>query len=125
MIEHHTVSLAEAQAIVAAGLTEAGRIGQPMNVAVVDSGGDLVAFARADGALRGSIAIAQDKAFTARAFDIATAELATLAQPGGQFYVIQQSNGGRVMIFAGGVPLKVGGTVVGAVGVSGGSGEQD
>lgn len=60
MIEQHTVSLAEAQAIVTAGLTEAGRIGQPMNVAVVDAGGDLVAFARADGALRGSIAIAQD-----------------------------------------------------------------
>lgn len=65
------------------------------------------------------------KAFTARVFDIATVELATLAQPGGQFYGIQQSNGGRVMIFAGGVPLKVGGTVVGAVGVSGGTGEQD
>ena len=75
--------------------------------------------------MRGSIAIAQDKACTARAFDRSTAELALLAQPGGQFYGIQQSNSGRVMIFAGGVPLKVGNVIVGAVGVSGGTGEQD
>ena len=125
MIQQQTVSLAEAQKVVAAGLAKADEIGQQMNVAVVDAGGNLLAFARQDAAWRGSIRIAIDKAFTSRAFDIATGELGPLAQPGEQFYGIQNSNEGRVMIFAGGVPLKSGGTVVGGVGVSGGTGEQD
>jgi len=78
-----------------------------------------------DGAWIGSIDISIKKAFTARAFDIATKDLAPLAQPGRDFFGIQSSNDGRVMIFAGGVPLRRNGKVVGAVGVSGGSGEQD
>jgi uncharacterized protein GlcG (DUF336 family) len=78
-----------------------------------------------DGAWIGSIDISIKKAFTARAFDIATRDLAPLAQPGGDFFGIDASNGGRVMIFAGGIPLKRAGKVVGAIGVSGGSGEQD
>ena len=78
-----------------------------------------------DGAWIGSIDISINKAFTSRAFDIATKDLAQHAQPGGQFYGIHASNGGRVMIFAGGIPLKRAGKVVGAIGVSGGSGEQD
>ncbi|WP_075164200.1 GlcG/HbpS family heme-binding protein [Ktedonobacter racemifer] len=73
----------------------------------------------------GSIDISIKKAFTARAFDITTKDLATQSQPGRQFFGIHASNDGRVMIFAGGVPLKRDGKVVGAVGVSGGSGEQD
>jgi uncharacterized protein GlcG (DUF336 family) len=96
-----------------------------MNVAVADDGGNLVAHVRMDGAWIGSIDISIKKAFTARAFDIATKDLAPLAQPGGDFFGIDASNGGRVMIFAGGIPLKRGGKVVGAIGVSGGSGEQD
>jgi uncharacterized protein GlcG (DUF336 family) len=80
---------------------------------------------RMDGAWVGSIDISINKAFTARAFDISTKDLAKQAQPGGQFYGIHVSNKGRVMIFAGGVPLKRNGQVVGAIGVSGGSGEQD
>jgi len=72
---------------------------------------------------RGSAA--STKAFTARAFDISTKELASLSKPGADFYGIHVSNHGRIMIFAGGVPLKRDGKVVGAVGVSGGSGDQD
>jgi uncharacterized protein GlcG (DUF336 family) len=78
-----------------------------------------------DGAWIGSIDIAINKAYTARAFDIATKELAEFSQPDQQFYGIQNSNHGRVMIFAGGIPLKRDGKVVGAVGVSGGLGKQD
>ncbi|MGA8507876.1 MAG: heme-binding protein [Candidatus Sulfotelmatobacter sp.] len=65
------------------------------------------------------------KAYTSRAFDIQTKELAKHSQPGGEFFGIQVSNNGRVMIFAGGIPLKRDGKIVGAVGVSGGSGDQD
>ncbi len=73
----------------------------------------------------GSIDISIKKAFTARAFDVATKDLAALSQPGKPFFGIHASNEGRVMIFAGGIPLKRDGKVVGAIGVSGGSGEQD
>jgi uncharacterized protein GlcG (DUF336 family) len=120
-----TISLDQAKQIIAAAEKKAGEIGNPMNIAVVDAGGQLVAFARMDDAWLGSIQIAIDKAFTARAFDISTEELSTMAQPGKPFYGIHASNGGRIMIFAGGVPLKREGKVVGAVGVSGGQGEQD
>jgi uncharacterized protein GlcG (DUF336 family) len=96
-----------------------------MNIAVADAGGNLVAHVRMDGAWLGSIDISIKKAFTSRAFDIATKDLATHSQSGGQFFGIHASNDGRVMIFAGGIPLKRDGKVVGAVGVSGGSGEQD
>jgi uncharacterized protein GlcG (DUF336 family) len=90
-----------------------------------ESGGNLVAHIRMDGAWLGSIDISIKKAFTARAFDIATRDLAPLAQPGADFYGINTSNQGRIMIFAGGIPLRRGAEVVGAIGVSGGSGEQD
>ena len=78
-----------------------------------------------DGAWIGSIDVSIKKAFTARAFDISTKELSELAQPGEDFYGINASNDGKIMIFAGGVPLKREGKVVGAVGVSGGTGKQD
>ena len=78
-----------------------------------------------DGAWLGSIDIAINKAFTAKAFDLSTKDLGENSQPGQQFYGIQELNHGRVMIFAGGVPLVVDGKIVGAVGVSGGSGVQD
>lgn len=96
-----------------------------MNIAVVDSGGNLVAHVRMDKAWIGSVDIAIKKAWTARAFDIATKDLAELSQSGDQFFGIHASNNGRVMIFAGGIPLKRGNDVVGAVGVSGGLGKQD
>lgn len=119
------VTLDNAKRIIAASEKKAAEIGQPMNIAVVDAGGNLVAHVRMDDAWIGSIDISIKKAFTARAFDIATKDLATHSQSGGQFFGIHASNDGRIMIFAGGIPLKRDGKVVGAIGVSGGSGEQD
>jgi uncharacterized protein GlcG (DUF336 family) len=119
------ITLEVARRIIAAAEKKAEQIGQPMNIAVVDSGGNLVAHVRMDGAWIGSVDISINKAWTARAFDLPTAELAKNSQSGGQFFGIHASNQGRVMIFAGGIPLKKGDAVVGAVGVSGGMGEQD
>ena len=119
------ITLADARRIITAGEQKADALGQPMNIAVVDAGGVLVAHVRMDGAWQGSVDISIDKAWTSRAFDVETKALAKLAQPGADFYGIHASNGGRVMIFAGGIPLKRDGRVVGAVGVSGGSGKQD
>ena len=119
------VTLNDARRVIAAAEKQAEEIGQPMNIAVVDEGVILVAHDRMDGAWIGSIDISINKAFTSRAFDIATKDLAAHSQSGGQFFGIHVSNHGRVMIFAGGVPLKRDGKVVGGIGVSGGSGEQD
>jgi uncharacterized protein GlcG (DUF336 family) len=119
------VTLKEARKVIEAAEKRAKKIGQPMNIAVVDSGGNLVAHARMDGAWIGSVNISIDKAWTARAFDISTRELSEMAQPGKDFYGIHVSNGGRVMIFAGGIPLRKEGIVAGAIGVSGGTGAQD
>jgi uncharacterized protein GlcG (DUF336 family) len=119
------INLKEARQVIAAAEAKANEIGQPMNIAVVDAGGNLVSHVRMDGAWIGSIDISINKAFTARAFDISTAQLGENSQPGQQFYGIQNSNHGRVMIFAGGVPLRRKGSVTGAIGVSGGSGSQD
>ena len=119
------VTLADARRIIAAAEKKAEEIGQPMNIAVVDSGGNLVAHVRMDKAWIGSIDISINKAWTARAFDVSTKDLAGLSQSGDQFFGIHVSNHGRVMIFAGGVPLKKGDQVVGGIGVSGGTGKQD
>lgn len=118
-------TLAEARTVIAAAEERAQEIGQPMNIAVVDAGGNLVSHVRMDGAWIGSIDISIKKAFTSRAFDIATKDLGDDAQPGNQFYGIHTSNDGKIMIFAGGIPLTRDGKVIGAIGVSGGSGEQD
>jgi uncharacterized protein GlcG (DUF336 family) len=119
------VKLEDARRVIVAAEKKAQSIGQPMNIAVADEGGNIVALVRMDGAWIGSIDIAMNKAYTARAFDIATQDLAAESQPGKQFYGIHVSNHGRIMIFAGGVPLKRDGQVVGAIGVSGGAGDQD
>jgi uncharacterized protein GlcG (DUF336 family) len=119
------ITLSDAKKIIGAAEKKAGDIGQPMNIAVVDAGGNLIAHVRMDGAWMGSIDISIKKAWTSRAFDIATKDLSKLAQPGEDFFGIHASNDGRVMIFAGGIPLKRDGKVVGAVGVSGGTGKQD
>jgi len=120
-----TVRLEDARRVIAAAEKKAQEIGQPMNIAVADAGGNLVAHVRQDGAWLGSIDISIKKAYTARAFDIATKDLAEHSQSGNQFFGIHASNDGKIMIFAGGIPLKSKGKVVGAIGVSGGSGEQD
>ncbi len=119
------LTLESAEKIIVAAKLKAGSISQPMNIAVVDEGGNLLAFARMDKAWRGSIDIAINKAWTSRAFDIETRKLSKLAQPGEDFYGIHASNHGRVMVFAGGVPIQQSGQVVGAIGVSGGTGDQD
>ena len=119
------VTLADARRVIAAAEKKAAEIGQPMNIAVADGGGNLVSHVRMDNAWLGSVDISIKKAYTARAFDIATQDLAIHSQSGGQFFGIHASNDGRIMIFAGGIPLKRDGKVVGAIGVSGGSGDQD
>jgi uncharacterized protein GlcG (DUF336 family) len=119
------MTLEDARRVIAAAEKKAKEIGQPMNIAVADEGGNLVSHVRMDGAWIGSIDISINKAFTARAFDIATKDLVAHSQSGGQFFGIHVSNHGKIMIFAGGIPLKKNGKVVGAVGVSGGSGDQD
>ena len=119
------ITLADARRIIAAAEKKAEDIGQPMNIAVADAGGNLVAHVRMDNAWMGSIDIAIKKAWTARAFDIETKALAELSQSGDQFFGIHASNNGKVMIFAGGIPLRRGDLVVGAIGVSGGMGKQD
>lgn len=119
------ITLAQAKSLIEAAERKAQEIGQPMNIAVVDAGGNLVSHARMDGAWIGSIDISINKAFTSRAFDISTKDLGDNSQPGQQFFGIHASNGGKIMVFAGGIPLKKDGQVVGAIGVSGGSGEQD
>ena len=119
------ITLAEAQAIVAAALKRAKKIGVPMNIAVVDAGANLKAFNRMDNAWLGSIDVSIRKAKTARFFDMPTGEVGKLSQPGGSLYAIEHSNGGLIT-FPGGVPLKNSeGEIVGGVGVSGGSVEQD
>src|SRR5438045_9194968 len=102
------ITLADARRIIAAAEQKAVDIGQPMNIAVVDAGGNLVAHVRMDKAWIGSIDIAINKAWTARAFDISTKQLAELSQSGDQFFGIHVSNHGRVMIFGGRLPLKRG-----------------
>jgi uncharacterized protein GlcG (DUF336 family) len=119
------ITLDDARRVISAAEKKAREIGQPMNIAVVDAGGNLVSHIRMDGAWLGSIDISINKAFTARAFNVSTAELAQNSQPGQQFFGIHVSNHGRVMIFAGGIPLSRGGSIIGAIGVSGGSGVQD
>src|SRR5450631_1963433 len=119
------ITLKDARKIIAAAEGKAAEIGQPMNIAVADAGGNLIAHVRMDNAWLGSIDISIKKAYTSRAFDISTKDLASHSQSGGQFFGIHASNNGKIMIFAGGIPLKKNGKVVGSIGVSGGSGDQD
>jgi len=125
VLDMETVTLEEAGRIVAAAEEKAREIGQPMDIAVVDAGGNLKAFARMDGAWLGSISIAIDKAFTSASFTYPTRNLANLSQPGQPLFGINTTSGGRIVTFAGGLPLEREGDIVGAVGVSGGSVEQD
>jgi uncharacterized protein GlcG (DUF336 family) len=108
------ITLNDARDIISAAEKKASEIGQPMNVAVVGDGGNLISHIRMDGAWIGSINVSINKAFTSRAFDISTKDLAEHSQPGVQFYGIHASNDSRIMIFAGGIPLKLNDKVVGA-----------
>jgi uncharacterized protein GlcG (DUF336 family) len=119
------LTLAAARAVVAAVQSEARRTGVAMSCAVVDSGDQLVAFERMDGADLVSVSLARDKAFSALVNRMPTGELAPLVQPGTEFYGYDSLAGGRMIVFGGGAPLEIDGVLVGAVGVSGGSAEQD
>ena len=123
--QYTTLTLADAKQILSAAEAKAESIGIAYNIAVVDAGGHLLAFSRQDGALIGSIDLAIDKASTSRMFDKATSDLATLAQPGEPLFGIQQSNAGKVVIFGGGIPIIFDDNIVGAVGASAGTVEQD
>ena len=119
------LTLDAAEKILAAAKQKATELGTRMDIAVVDGGGNLKAFVRMDGAWLGSIDISMRKARTARWFDMNTGEIGKLSQPGGPLFGIEHSNGGLIT-FPGGVPLKDGkGNVVGAVGVSGSTVEND
>jgi len=119
------LTLEGAERIVAAAKKKAADLNTLMDIAVVDAGGNLKAFIRMDGAWLGSIDISIRKARTARWFDMNTGEIGKLSQPGGPLYGIEHSNGGLIT-FPGGVPLKNSqGKVVGAVGVSGSTVEND
>ncbi len=119
------LTLAAARTIIGAGLAEARTMGVAMSVAVVDSGGQLVAFERMDGADLVTITLAQDKAWTALVNRMPTGDLSPMVQPGAEFYGYHTIKGGRTIIFAGGLPLQRDGVLVGAVGVSGGDSAQD
>lgn len=120
-----TVDLSTAWKLVAAAHAEAARRSVAVSAAVVDGGGHLVAFGRMDGAEIAGPVLAVDKAYTAVANRIATAELAVLAAPGGELFGIQANGGGRFVIFAGGVPIVADGNVIGGIGVSGASTADD
>ena len=119
-----TVTTAQATAILDAAQKKAEAMGIRQNIAVVDAGANLLAFRRMDGAWLGSIDIAITKAKTARFFDMPTGDLGEMSQPGKSLYSIEHSNGGLIS-FPGGIPLRDGETVIGAVGVSGSTVDDD
>lgn len=119
------ITLEQAQMVLEAAQTKSQELGLKMNIAIVDAGANLKTFARMDGAWLGSIDIAIKKAKTARFFDMETGEIGKLAQPGGDLYNIEHSNQGLIT-FPGGVPLKNSqGEIIGAIGVSGSTVEND
>ena len=120
-----SISLHDARRVIAGAESKAQEIGQPMNIAVVDDGGNLRAHVRMDGAFIGSIAISINKAYTAIAFQTPTKDLVDVTQSGQPLFGLSDSAGGRIVIFGGGIPLVEDGRVVGAVGVSTGTVEQD
>ncbi|MGB3682132.1 MAG: heme-binding protein [Rubrobacteraceae bacterium] len=120
-----TITLEEARRVTSAAEAKAEEIGQPMDIAVVDAGGNLKSHVRMDGAFVGSINISINKAYTAIAFQTETKDLAPLAQSGQELFGLSDAAGGRIVVFAGGIPLSRDGQIVGAIGVSTGTVDQD
>ncbi|WP_299005978.1 heme-binding protein [uncultured Shewanella sp.] len=119
------ITLAQAEKLIAAAQAKSIELNTKMNIAIVDSGANLVAFARMDGAWLGSIDISLKKAKTARYFDMNTGNVGELSQPGGALYNIEHSNNGLIT-FPGGVPIRdLDGNIIGAIGVSGSTVEND
>ena len=119
------VTLDVAKQLVAAAEEKAEEIDVPMCIAVMNEGGNLVAFQRMDDALLASISISQNKAYTAVSLKLDTETVWEVSQPGESLYGLGNTNEGRIITFGGGIPLESDGKVVGGVGVSGGSAEED
>lgn len=124
--ERHAINQTQAQMVLEAAAQAVVTVGSPSNIAITDPSGLLVAFFRTDNAFPGSIDISQKKARTVSLFNgaFSTQTLYNSSQPGQQLYGIEETNGGLV-VFGGGLPIFVGGFFIGAVGVSGGTVDQD
>lgn len=120
-----TISLEEAKRVIEAAESKAREIGQPMDIAVTDAGGNLKSHVRMDGAFVGSITISINKAYTAIAFQQETKNLQEPTRPSGPLHGLSDAHGGRLVVFPGGIPLVREGVIFGAIGVSTGSVEQD
>lgn len=124
-LRQETITLEDALSFISRGKEKAKTIGVPMVIAVVDSGGNLIAQQRMDDALIGSITISLSKAYTAAALRIPTAELATSVLPGQPLYGLAETGDRRFCVFGGGIPIVKNGRCIGGLGVSGGSVEED
>ena len=120
-----TITLNEARRVIDAAIAKATEIGQPMDIAVVDAGGNLKAHVRMDGANIGSINISINKAYTSIAFQCETLDLQEITRPAGPIFGLSEAHGGRLAVFPGGIPLVRDGHIMGAIGVSTGTIEQD
>lgn len=120
-----TITLNEARRVIDAATAKATEIGQPMDIAVVDAGGNLKAHVRMDGANIGSINISINKAYTTIAFQCETQALQEVTRPDGPIFGLSEAHGGRLAVFPGGIPLVRDGHIMGAIGVSTGTIEQD
>jgi len=119
------ITLSQAESVIAAAKEKALKIKTKMNISIVDTGGNLVAFVRNDGAWLGSVDIAIRKAKTAVYFQMDTAALSPMVQPGKPLFQIEHSNGGLIT-FPGGVAIKdASGEIIGAIGVSGSTVDDD
>ena len=120
-----TITSEEARRVIDAAAAKATEIGQPMDIAVVDAGGNLKAHVRMDGANIGSITISINKAYTSIAFQCETKDLSDITRHDGPIYGLSDAHGGRLAVFPGGIPLVRNGSIMGAIGVSTGTIEQD
>jgi uncharacterized protein GlcG (DUF336 family) len=125
MINVKSLGLDDAKAIISAGQAHAEKIGVPSTICVVDPAGTVIAQERMDGATVSSVELAYDKSYTAGSIGMPTAAIGEIAKPGDPFYGIANGLGGRAVVFAGGLPLRADDELVGAVGSSGGTGDQD
>lgn len=120
-----TITLEEAKRVIEASERKAQEIGCPMDIAVTDAGGNLKSHVRMDGAFVGSITISINKAYTTIAFQCQTRDLTDATRPDGPLHGLSDAHGGRLVIFPGGIPLVRDGEILGAIGVSTGSVDQD
>ncbi|MEO8274072.1 MAG: heme-binding protein [Chloroflexota bacterium] len=119
------LTLDDARRVMAAAEAKAAELGCAVTITVLDGGGHVRAQSRMDGARFGTLSVSANKAFTAASFGLPSKVLTGLTQPGQPLFGFADAHGGRIVIFAGGVPVVRDDEVVGAVGISGGSVDQD